>query len=81
MACPPVVRNKLLDEYPLLLREVIRAGIQFTTICTPGYQGLKGMANIDRGVTNSAKARHYSGLRLFGDDDLIAIALTGKLPT
>ncbi|NDR57919.1 aconitase X [Aliiruegeria sabulilitoris] len=80
LACPIVVRNKLLDEYPLLLRDVLRAGVQFTTICTPGYQGLKGMADIDRGVTNSAKARHYSGLRLFGDDDLIQIALTGKLP-
>ena len=80
MACPVVVRNKLLDEYPLLLRDVLRAGVQFTTICTPGFQGLKGMADLDRGVTNSAKARHYSGLRLFGDDDLIQIALTGKLP-
>jgi predicted aconitase len=80
MACPIVVRNKLLDEYPLLLRDVLRAGVDFTTICTPGYQGLKGMADIDRGVTNSAKARHYSNLRLFGDDDLIQIAMTGKLP-
>lgn len=80
MACSPVVRNKLLDEYPLLLRDVLRAGIGFTTICTPGYIGLKGMAELERGVTNSNKARHYSNLRLFGDDDLIQIALTGKIP-
>jgi predicted aconitase len=80
MACPIVVRNKLLDQYPLLLREVLRAGVQFTTICTPAYQGLKGMADIDRGVTNSNKARFYSRLRLFGDDDLLQIAMTGKLP-
>ena len=80
MACPIVVRNKLLDEYPLLLRDILRAGVKFTTICTPAYQGLKGMADIDRGVTNSNKARFYSRLRLFGDDDLLQIALTGKLP-
>ena len=80
MACPIVVRNKLLDEYPLLLRDVLRAGVKFTTICTPAYQGLKGMADIDRGVTNSNKARYYSRLRLFGDDDLLQIAMTGKLP-
>ena len=80
MACPIVVRNKLLDQYPLLLREVLRAGVKFTTICTPAYQGLKGMADIDRGVTNSNKARYYSRLRLFGDDDLLEIAMTGKIP-
>ncbi|GMG87795.1 aconitase X [Biformimicrobium ophioploci] len=80
MACPIVVRNKLLDQHPILLRDVLRAGIHFTTICTPAYQGLKGMADIDRGVTNSNKARFYSRLRLFGDDDLLQIAMTGKLP-
>jgi len=80
MACSIVVRNKLLDEHPILLRDVLRAGVRFTTICTPAYQGLKGMADIDRGVTNSNKARFYSRLRLFGDDDLLQIAMTGKLP-
>ena len=39
------------------------------------------MADIDRGVTNSNKARFYSRLRLFGDDDLLQIAMTGKLHT
>jgi hypothetical protein len=80
MACSIVVRNRLLDEHPILLRDVYRAGVRFTTICTPAYQGLKGMADIDRGVTNSNKARYYSRLRLFGDDDLLQIAMTGKVP-
>jgi predicted aconitase len=80
LACPIVVRNRLLDEHPVLLRDVFRGGVRFTTICTPGYQGLKGMADIDRGVTNSNKARYYSRLRLFGDDDLVQIAMTGKIP-
>ena len=80
MSCAIVVRNKLLDEHPILLRDVLRAGVEFTTICTPGYLGLKGMAELERGVTNSNKARYYSNLRLFGDDDLVQIALTGKIP-
>ena len=81
LACSLVVRQKLLDEHPVLLRDALRAGVRHTTICTPGYQGLKGMAELERGVTNSNKARYYSNLRLFGDDDLVQIALTGKVPT
>jgi hypothetical protein len=80
MAQPPVVRDKLLDQHPILYRDMIRAGVQFTTICTPAYQGLRGMADIERGVTNSNKARYYSRLRLYDDDDLVQIALTGKVP-
>ena len=80
MACPIVVRNRLLDEHPLLLRDVLRAGVKFTTICTPAYQGLKGMVDIDRGVTNSNKARFYTRLRLYEDDELVKIAMTGKVP-
>jgi predicted aconitase len=81
LACSFAVRNKLLDEHPVLLRDALRAGLRHTTICTPGYQGLKGMAELERGVTNSNKARYYSNLRLFGDDDLVQIAMTGKIPT
>ncbi|MGI9472472.1 MAG: aconitase X [Rubripirellula sp.] len=80
LASSVVVKNKLLDEHPVLLRDVHRAGVQFMNICTVALQGLKGMADIDRGVTNSGKARFYSTARLFGDDDLLQIALTGKLP-
>jgi predicted aconitase len=80
LACSLVVRQKLLDEHPVLLRDALRAGVRHTTICTPGYQGLKGMAELERGVTNSNKARYYSNLRLFGDDDLVQIAMTGKVP-
>jgi predicted aconitase len=80
MASAPVVKDKMLDQHPLLYRDMMRAGAQFTTICTPAYQGLRGMADIDRGVTNSNKARFYSRLRLYDDDDLVQIALTGKVP-
>jgi hypothetical protein len=81
MASAPVVRDRLLDEHPVLYRDMLRAGVEYTTICTPAFQGLRGMADIDRGVTNSNKARFYSRLRLYDDDDLVQIALTGKLPS
>jgi hypothetical protein len=38
------------------------------------------MRDIERGVTNSNKARFYSNLRLYDDDDLVKIAMTGKVP-
>jgi predicted aconitase len=80
MAAAVVVRDKLLDQHPILYRDMVRAGVQFTNICTPAYQGLKGMADIDRGVTNSNKGRFYTRLRLYDDDDLVQIATTGKVP-
>jgi hypothetical protein len=80
MACSKIVRNKLLDEHPVLLRDIRRAGVRFTTICTPAFQGLKGMADIERSVTNSNKGRYYTSMRLFGDDELLEIAMTGKIP-
>jgi predicted aconitase len=80
MASSPVVKDKLLDQHPILFRDMVRAGAQFTTICTPAYQSLKGMADIDRGATNSNKGRFYTRLRLFDDDVLVQIATTGKAP-
>jgi predicted aconitase len=80
MASAPVVKAHLLDEYPVLFRDMLRANVQFTTICTPAFQGLRGMRDIERGVTNSNKARFYSNLRLYDDDDLVKIAMTGKVP-
>ena len=79
-ACSIIVRNKLLDQHPVLLRDVLRAGVRFTTICTPAFQGLKGMQDIERSVTNSNKGRFYTAMRLFGDDELLEIAMTGKIP-
>jgi hypothetical protein len=42
--------------------------------------GLKGMSDMGRGVTNSNKARVYTPMRLFDDDNLVQIAVTGKMP-
>jgi hypothetical protein len=80
MASSRVVSDKLLDQHPVMYRDMLRAGTAFTNICTPAYQGLKGMADIDRGVTNSNKGRFYTRLRLYDDDTLAQIATTGKVP-
>jgi predicted aconitase len=80
MAQSVVVKNRVLDEHPILYRDMVRAGVLGVNICCPAYQGLKGMAEIDRGVTNSNKARFYTRLRLYDDDDLVQIALTGRVP-
>ena len=80
MASSQAVLAHFIDDHPILYRDMLRAGVQFTNICTVVFQGMKGMAAIERGVTNSNKARFYSALRLYDDDDLIQIALTGKAP-
>ena len=80
MASSRVVSDKLLIEHPIMYRDMLKAGTNFTNICTPAYQGLKGMADIDRGVTNSNKGRFYTRLRLYDDDTLAQIAVTGKVP-
>jgi len=80
MAQSAMVRDHFMDEHPVLFRDLRRAGVQYTNICAPAFQGLKGMGDIERGVTNSNKARCYTKMRLYDDDDLVKIALTGKVP-
>jgi len=80
LASAVTVKEHLLDEHPVLFRDMKKAGVEFTHICTPMFMGLKGMADIERGVTNSGKARAYTNLRIYDDDDLVKIALTGKTP-
>ena len=80
LASAVAVKDHFIDEHPLLYRDMVRAGAEFTNICTPSYMGLKGMADIERGVTNSGKARCYTNLRLYDDDDIVDIAMTGKTP-
>ncbi|MGI9330622.1 MAG: aconitase X [Gammaproteobacteria bacterium] len=80
LASSVVVRARLLDEHPVLARDSLRNGVQYMNICLPALQGLKGMAEVDRGVTNSNKARYYTRCRLYGDDELLEIAVTGKVP-
>ena len=80
LASAVTVKELLFDEHPLLCRDMKRAGVKFTHICTPMFMGLKGMADMTRGVTNSGKARTYTNLRIYDDDNLVKIAMTGKAP-
>jgi predicted aconitase len=80
MASSGVVRDHLLDEEPILYRDMRRAGIEFTNMCVLVFTGLKGYDDIERPVTNSNKARYYSNMRLYDDADLVQIGLTGEVP-
>lgn len=78
--CANVVRDHLVEEEPLLVGAMKRAGIKFTNMCTVSYAGMKGFSERVRAVTNSAKTRCYSSVRYFPDDVLLEIVLTGKIP-
>ncbi|MBW1789286.1 MAG: DUF521 domain-containing protein [Deltaproteobacteria bacterium] len=78
--CACVVRDHLVEEQPLLVGAMKRAGIKFTNMCTVSYAGMKGFSERVSAVTNSAKTRNYSTVRYFPDDVLIEIVLTGKMP-
>ena len=75
-----LVEAKLLDEHPILFRDMHVIGARYTNICAPCIMGLKGWRDIERAVTNSNKARFYTNSRLFSDDELVQIAVTGKVP-
>ena len=78
--CANVVRDHLVEEQPLLVGAMKRAGIKFTNMCTVSYAGMKGFSERVNAVTNSAKTRCYSSVRYFPDDVLLEIVLTGKIP-
>ena len=77
---PIPVRDRLLDEEPLLVRDMKRAGMSFSNMCALSFTGLKGYAETEFAVTNSNKTRKYSPSRYFPDDVLLEIMLTGEMP-
>ena len=74
------VRNHLLDEHPVLVRDMKRAGMSFSNMCAMMFTGLKGYNENHFAVTNSNKARKYSSSRYFPDDILLEIVMTGEIP-
>ncbi len=74
------VRNHVLDDHPLLVRDMKRAGMNYTNMCTLMFTGLKGFSEREFAVTNSNKTRKYSSARYFPDDVLLEIAMTGEIP-
>jgi hypothetical protein len=78
--CAIVVRDHLLDEHPVLVRDMKRVGMSFSNMCAVMFTGLKGYQETEFAVTNSNKTRKYSSSRYFPDDQLLEIVLTGKVP-
>ena len=78
--CATVVRDRLFDEHPILVRDMKRAGMTFSNMCTVSFTGLKGYNETEFAVTNSNKTRKYSSSRYFSDDILLEIVLTGEIP-
>jgi predicted aconitase len=74
------VRDHLLDDHPLLVRDMKRAGMSFSNMCALMFTGLKGFGETHFPVTNSNKARKYSSARYFPDDVLLEIVMTGEMP-
>ena len=78
--CATVVRDHLMDEHPVLVRDMKRAGMTFSNMCTVSFTGLAGYNELEFAVTNSNKTRKYSSSRYFSDDILMEIILTGEIP-
>jgi len=74
------VRDHVLDVDPILVRDMKRAGMTFSNMCSMMFTGLKGYNNDHFAVTNSNKARKYSSARYFPDDVLVDIVMTGEMP-
>jgi len=79
--CSNVVRDHLVEEEPLLVGAMKRAGMKFTNICTLSYVGAKGVSERVYAVTNSPKTRnYYPFVRYLTDDALIDVICTGDIP-
>jgi predicted aconitase len=78
--CANPVRDRLVEEHPVLVGRMKEAGMKFTNMCGVSYAGMKGFSERVKGVTNSAKTRNYSDLRYFPDDVLVEIVATGEIP-
>ena len=78
--CATLVRDRLVDEHPELVRDMKRAGMTFSNMCTVSFTGLKGYQETEFAVTNSNKTRKYSSARYFPDDVLLEIVMTGEIP-
>jgi predicted aconitase len=74
------VRDHVLDDHPVLVRDMKRAGMNFTNMCALMFTGLKGFSDMENAVTNSNKTRKYSPARYFPEEPLLEIVMTGEIP-
>ena len=79
--CSNVVRDHLVEEEPVLVGAMKRAGMKFTNMCTVSYAGMKGFSERTYGVTNSPKTRnYYPDVRYLPDAVLLEVICTGEIP-
>ncbi|MEE9602708.1 MAG: aconitase X [Thermoguttaceae bacterium] len=79
--CPNPVRDRLVEEEPLLVGKMKRAGMRFSNMCQLSYTGMKGVSERVYAVTNSPKTRnYYPNVRYLTDDVLLEVILTGDVP-
>jgi hypothetical protein len=74
------VRDHVFDDHPELVRDMKRAGMNFTNMCALMFTGLAGFSDLENAVTNSNKTRKYSPSRYFPEDELLEIIITGEMP-
>jgi hypothetical protein len=81
LLCPLVVRDRLVEEEPLLVGAMKRAGMKFTNMCSLSYVGSKGVSERVFAVTNSPKTRnYYPFVRYLTDDAILEVICTGEIP-
>ncbi|MEM8678190.1 MAG: aconitase X [Planctomycetota bacterium] len=79
--CSHVVRDHLVEDEPVLVSEMKKAGMNFTNMCTVSYAGMKGFSERTFGVTNSPKTRnYYPEVRYLTDSALLETICTGDIP-
>lgn len=79
--CPIPVRDRLVEEEPLLVGKMKRVGMRFSNMCQLSYAGMKGFSERVYAVTNSPKTRnYYPNVRYLTDDILVEVVCTGKIP-
>lgn len=74
------VSGRLVEEEGELASRMKRAGIKVTNQCHVTYTSMKGFKQNVRGVTNSGKGRNYTPNRMFDEDVLTEIIVSGKIP-
>jgi hypothetical protein len=81
LLCATVVRDRLVEDEPLLVGAMKRAGMKFSNMCSLAYVGAKGVSERVYAVTNSPKTRnYYPGVRYLTDDALLEVMCTGEIP-
>jgi hypothetical protein len=79
--CPNPVRDRLVEEQPLLVGKMKRANMRFSNMCQLSYAGMKGFSERVYAITNSPKTRnYYPNVQYLPDDVIVETVCTGEVP-